>query len=187
MLRKASLQATESSVARSEQAAFRIMVQQATGDTALYRVESTLRQATRVAESACRRLQQKLDGERARVLLDLKRPRLVYIQQWVGSATIGHWDTIPLGKGGYVQRFHDAVATCENLALKSGQIVPCELLSRRTRRGGWRAQISQSEIVGPITNWPDVPTTWKAGDIVPLQLCCLSCRSRAAQFRWTES
>ena len=177
MLRRPDFEPAAVAVARP----FRIMVLQVGGAVALYRALPTLAAARRIAKSACDRHSLRLGRERLRVLADPKRPRRVYVEQWVGLANDGQWKAVPMSAGGFNQRFSDRPEKDEH-RYKSGDLVECVLLNEKTRRGGWRARIVGKSNAGPVLGEP--PREVSAGDQVQLRLSSLSARTNAAQFAW---
>ncbi|TWT92748.1 hypothetical protein [Stieleria varia] len=166
-------------VARS----FRVMVTQAGGDVALFQAAPTLGAARRIAEAACLRHQARLEREHHVVMADPRRPRRVYVEQWVGTAIEGEWAPVPQIQGGFQRYFSDEAPGVEQRRIRSGEWVRCVLLDERTRRGGWRARLEGKRHIGPVLG--DPPAGIKAGDTVLLKLSSLSHRSHAAQFAWT--
>jgi CRISPR-associated protein Cmr6 len=65
---------------------------------------------------------------------------------------------------------------------KTNDLVDAVLLSERTKKGGWRAQIKGHSQCGPIQNNDHVPADAKAGDIVKLVIASIN--DRDAQFKW---
>ncbi|HBJ35208.1 MAG TPA: hypothetical protein DDZ51_10730 [Planctomycetaceae bacterium] len=68
---------------------------------------------------------------------------------------------------------------------RSGEIVDCVLLERRTKKGGWIASLVGSAISGPVTNSYEMPSDLVAGDRVRLKLCGIRPNTVFAQFAWT--
>ena len=76
------------------------------------------------------------------------------------------------------------VAAAASLPPQSGEVVHCELLSEKTRAGGWRAKIVGHEAVGPIVNSDQIPSDRVAGDRVSLKVYGIKLERGFAQFAW---
>jgi len=69
-------------------------------------------------------------------------------------------------------------------ALRSGDVVQAELLSERTRRGGWKARLVDSGFIGPITNSDSVPAAAKPNTIVTLTIGAANRDGTHLQLVW---
>lgn len=67
---------------------------------------------------------------------------------------------------------------------KAGDIVEAVLLEEKTKKGGWRARINCHIQQGPIQNSQEVPSEYKPGDVVKLNLA--SIKDSEVAFRWRE-
>ena len=65
---------------------------------------------------------------------------------------------------------------------KVGDIVRSELLSERTKKGGWRAMHLESRLTGPIQNSGEVPSDKQAGDKLSLLVKSVNPREIAFQY-----
>lgn len=184
MLRRLECEPATCSVAVAVARPFRVMVAQAGGAVALYRAMPTLRAARRIAQTACDRHQARLALEPRAVMAEPTRPRRVYVEQWIGSAIEGKWKPVAISMGGFSRRFEDRRPTSGKRRRKTGELVECVLLEKKTRRGGWRARIAGKSHAGPVTGDPQAGVS--PGDTVRLRICSLSGRTGAAQFAWPK-
>lgn len=105
---------------------------------------------------------------------DLKGSR-VWLEEWCESFGRFSWR--------YVEE-KSVDTTPAGLKLKAGDRVPVMLLDERTRRGGWRANVLGSSLIGPITNSEDVPREKIAGDVIALRIGSVNEDSQQIHFRW---
>lgn len=70
--------------------------------------------------------------------------------------------------------------------IHSGSIVRCELLSKRTRKGGWFAKVISHDVCGPITNSQMMPQHLIAGDCVSLRVCGVKVETGFVQLSYCE-
>ncbi|MEQ1828386.1 MAG: hypothetical protein ABL921_20665 [Pirellula sp.] len=189
---------------------YRILCRRADGSVGLVRLCSRLGDACRLAKSAVDRHLAKLRTDRLSMLMDSRRAREVYIEQWVGTLVEGHWEVLDRSAGGYRFEFFDTPVRsgkCANHAfgnsqadaqgslsadpaspirdLRAGDIVECVLLEKRTRKNGWFAKLVGKHASGPVTGTAPVSTDLQAGQTVKLNLCGLKLESGFAQFAWT--
>lgn len=69
---------------------------------------------------------------------------------------------------------------------KSGDLVECILLAEKTRRGGWKAKLVKSDLVGPITNSSDVPPDTHPNKTVTLRIGAISDDGKHLQLVWKK-
>lgn len=114
----------------------------------------------------------------------------LYIEKWIGSQTSGRWERladreavvrVPRAQPANAVQ---AVAEIAPLPPQSGEVVHCELLSEKTRAGGWRAKIVGHEAVGPIVNSGQIPSDRVPGDRVSLKVYGIKLERGFAQFAW---
>jgi len=168
---------------------FRIMLVRANGQTSMVFMTPELA----VARSRARRLVKKhlakLNANWQTIRKDAARPRILFIEAWRGSDCDGHWETLGRHNGGFKFEFYDRRRGQKDQKLNAdttpgSTVVPCILDRNRTRKGGWRARTADGKIIGPITNWQDVPTEMKEGDSIDLRIESCSWEHARGQFRW---
>jgi hypothetical protein len=106
----------------------------------------------------------------------------VLVQTWEGR-----WQRLDPDQGGYFHSFPLRDTSESRSTLRTGAIVRCHLLQRRTRRGGWRARLAEERLEGPVTNWAEIPTSAHAGQAVELRIGTISADRRRIQFHWVAS
>lgn len=165
------------------QSNYRVMLLRANGEIALVCLSRSLKKANQIARALREKHLKRLKADWSRIIRRDDRPRMVYIEAWQGSPTGGAWHL--LRRGGFRFEFHDWRRGAQDLAkgsLKTGGIFDCILLSEKTRKGGWRARIVDSDLLGPVTNWQEIPGHHMAGDRVALKLCGASHHSKIVQL-----
>ncbi len=174
---------------------FRVMCRRANGNASLVSMFPTLAAAATHAKLRVDRYLKKLSLDRSFIVRDPSRPSEVYIERWIGSLLAGSWEVVNREDGGYFFLFLDRAPRSHQYAngvksrhdhngVRSGDIVQCELLAKRTRKGGWFARIVKHSASGPITNSSEVPSHCQAGQQVPLRLCGIKVETGFAQFAW---
>lgn len=73
--------------------------------------------------------------------------------------------------------------------ISSGMLVEAQLIEQKTNKNGWKAQLIDMKVSGPIQNTADVPETCKPGDKVTLKVQSLSLDLKSKEikqidFRW---
>jgi hypothetical protein len=119
----------------------------------------------------------------------------VRVEEWVGTLTEGEWKPVSLWHGGFSHRFaaqfgkrNTRNGDQSNPSMpRTGDKVECVLLAEKTRKGGWKAQLLQRPIEGPITNTADVPKSAKPGQVVMLRLGAISHDGKRIQFHWQQT
>ncbi|HMO15111.1 MAG TPA: hypothetical protein PKD64_13425 [Pirellulaceae bacterium] len=187
---------------------YRILCRRANGTVGLVRLCTQRSDACRIARSLVDRHLTKLRLDLASVLADSARPREVYIEQWVGHATDGHWAVVSQCEGGYRFEFFDRrVRSCQpeksatngssvkqaepsvdaklvNRAPRAGDVVQCVLLEKRTRKNGWFAKIVDQPASGPITGEVPAELHLEAGRRVHLKICGIKLETSFVQLAW---
>lgn len=69
-------------------------------------------------------------------------------------------------------------------SLKAGDVVECELIDEKTKKGGWKARHPGTGLSGPIVNTAEVPADKQVGDNV--QLVVASVSQAQIDFRWPK-
>lgn len=116
--------------------------------------------------------------------------REVFVEEWVGSLFQGRWRRLDPGQGGFRHAFHNGPrpasggAKVSSRQLRSGQIVPCILLEEKTQKGGWKAQLADRELSGPVTQSDRAPAQAAAGQKVLLRIGAVSKDGTRIQFDW---
>lgn len=114
----------------------------------------------------------------------------LHVEKWVGNQTSGRWERLADREAVVrVPRAQPAkaapvVAAASPLPPQSGEVVHCELLSEKTRAGGWRAKIVGHDAVGPIVNSDQIPGDRVPGDRVSLKVYGIKLERGFAQFAW---
>ncbi|MDA8562817.1 hypothetical protein N9L06_00030 [Mariniblastus sp.] len=171
----------------TRQADYRVMLLRANGEIGLVCLCSGRKQATKTARAVCDRHVKRLETHWQQIIRRPDRPKLIFLEVWDGTLTSGRW-RLP-SRNAFRFEFHDRARASQQtddsqsqVILKSGSLVKCVLLRKKTRKGGWRAKIVDSTFEGPITNWQSIPRSCTAGDEVVLKVCSVSARSGNAQF-----
>ncbi len=176
---------------------FRIVCERANKTTALVRLCATLTEAVELSRRLTLGHLAKLKQHRKEVILQADRPRLVYVERW----GVAGWEIVEPSAGGYRFEFLDRVPRRHNckeqssesikvaagpavgasnsslnsngaaIQLRAGTLVLCKLLERRTRKGGWFAQVIGQTLSGPITNWRELPLSCQPGQEIELKIC----------------
>jgi hypothetical protein len=60
-------------------------------------------------------------------------------------------------------------------------------LAKRTRKGGWNAQLVGRPLEGPITNSVDLPRSALPGQKVVLRVGAVSYDGKRIQFHWRQA
>ena len=189
MLRKFE---TRPSVLEAGQSCYRVMLLRANGQSCLIRMNLSMGAARKVARKVVGYHLKRLETNWQQIVRRPDRPRAIYVQVWNGTAYQGTWETPVPRSGGYQFEFHDRrrgpkqshAGDQAQPKWETGSLVDCLLLAQKTRRGGWRAKIADTQHKGPVTNWQDIPSHFCAGDRVELKLCSISKQTGAAQFAW---
>ena len=176
----------------TRQSGYRVMLLRANGKSSLISMARTMKAANKLAREVVDQHLEMLKTDWPKIVRRPDRPRAIYVQVWNGSPFQGVWETPPPQRGGYQFQFHDRrrgpkqFHTYEKTQAKwkTGELVECLLLPKKTRRGGWRAQITGTQHEGTVTNWQDVPSHLCAGESVELKLCGISKQTGTAQFAW---
>lgn len=115
--------------------------------------------------------------------LNLQSGRSVaWVEQFNHSAHPPRWQPVCNEES---PRLSEPISVTKRLqALRSGDVVQAELLSERTRRGGWKARLVDSGFIGPITNSDAVPTTAKPNTIVTLTIGAANRDGTHLQLVW---
>jgi hypothetical protein len=191
---------------------FRVMCRRANGNVSLVAMFPTLTAAVVHAKLRVDRHLKKLRFDRSFIVSDPSRPSEVYVERWVGSLLEGSWEVVNREDGGYFFLFLDRAPRSHQNSnglgngigngigndvkkqsqtipgrVQSGDIVLCELLAKRTKKGGWFARIVKQSVSGPITNSGDVPSHYQAGHQLRLRLCGIKVETGFAQFAWVEN
>jgi hypothetical protein len=115
----------------------------------------------------------------------------IYLEAWAGTATEGRWTHFGPRRGGFCHVFRNAWNGHRESGRpglpKSGTAIQCVLLAEKTRKGGWRAKLSDRELAGPVTNSADVPESAKPGQVVELRVGAISSDGTHIQFHWLPS
>jgi hypothetical protein len=115
----------------------------------------------------------------------------IYLEAWAGTATEGHWAHFGPRRGGFCHVFRsDRNGHMESGRPglpKSGAAIQCVLLGEKTRKGGWRAKLSDRELAGPVTNSAKIPESAKPGQMVELRVGAISDDGTHIQFHWLPS
>ena len=170
----------------ARQIKYRVMLLRANGEIGLVCLCSDRNQAVQIARDVCEKHLQRLKQHWKQIVYRPDRPRIVFLEVWDGTQTSGHW-RLPW-RTPFRFEFHDRARGHQpfeeqlQVVWKTGSLAPCVLLSRKTRKGGWRAKIENATFEGPITNWRSIPASCTAGDKVVLKVCGISAHSHRAQF-----
>ncbi|MCA9150366.1 MAG: hypothetical protein KDA92_13740 [Planctomycetales bacterium] len=188
----------------SRHVSFRVVCLHANGTTSLLKVCTRLDEANFVARQFADAHLAKLRVDRALIVLDAERPRSVHVQRWNGDVVSGTWETLN-GQVGYCFEFLDrapqrkrqrdrdgqvsrhhapAFAQSSETSVASGTIVEAVLLERRTRKGGWFAELIDGKVSGPITGTVPPGLNPAPGQRVSLKVCGVQRDGRFAQFAW---
>ena len=176
---------------------FRIVCLRVNGQVSLVRLCPTLLEATCLARQAAKQHLQRLRVNRKAIVARADRSREVYVERWT---EIG-WTQVKPAAGGFRFVFLDraprvrrdqvnnsgpkgraflSTATGGNGqptaqrphdALRTGSLMECQLLEKRTRKGGWFAKIVGQPLNGPITNWQELPSSAQPGQTITLKVC----------------
>ena len=178
-----------SSFAFESQSRYRVMLLRADGEIALVYLAKTLGNAVRIAREASQNHLARLEIDWQQIIKCVDRPRMIYVEAWQGTPTDGAWKSVR--RNGFQFEFHDRrrgrrkqMQEPTKKSWETGSLVRCILLPRRTRKGGWRAEIAGTQHQGPVTNWQAIPANFTAGAEVELKLCSVSHQTGAAQFSW---
>jgi len=167
---------------------YRVMARCGNGSVALITVARSPEEAISIAED-CR---DRVLAKRA-VMTRAERHcqtaiAAIYLEKWAGAALEGGWEHFGPRHGGFCFVLHDRCTGRRNSRpsglMKSGTMVEVVLLAGKTKRGGWRAQLVDQEMAGPITNWADVPPSAKPGQRVKVQVGAASKDGAHIQFHW---
>ena len=170
---------------------YRVMARCRNGSIALVSLAGSPKQAVSVAEQFRNLViaQQSTAGRIAGRSQD--GIAAIYLEAWVGTATAGRWEHFGPRRGGFCHVFRNSwngPGKSRRPGLpKSGTAIPCVLLAEKTRKGGWRARLSDRELAGPITNSADVPESAKPGQVVELRVGAISDDGSRIQFHWLPS
>lgn len=107
-----------------------------------------------------------------------------WVDQWIPSGRANQWSCIYPTLPTVVRT--DDPATPRKQLVRSGDIVEAVLLSERTRRRGWKAQLTETGSIGPITNSDSVPTTSKPNTTVWLRVGATNSDGTHLQLVWVE-
>lgn len=162
---------------------FRLMATTFGGEVMLVRMGESSLDLMALARRLADRLAQ-VKGDR-----DGRIARL-HVEKWIGSQTNGRWERMADREAvvrvprAQLAKAAPAIEAAAPLPPQSGEVVHCELLSERTRAGGWRAKIVGHEAVGPIVNSDQIPGDRVAGDRVSLKVYGIKLERGFAQFAW---
>lgn len=165
-------------------AGYRVVARHADRSLSLITLAENLRQAVNLARTFCDRV-----APHGHEIV------AVHVEEWVGTLTEGAWQRVSLRQVGFSRGLTTPSARhssrnghhCRSSLPRTGDKVPCVLLSDKTRKGGWRARLVQGRVEGPITNTADVPKWVIPGQTVMLRLGAISQDGTRLQFRWCDA
>ncbi len=162
-------------------ASFRLMAMTFGGDEILVRISKSSIDSIQLARRLAIRLAQASRSRAGRIAR-------LYVEKWVGSASCGSWERLTDRDASVrVQYRPTAVEAIEDTSVlppQSGEVIECELLSEKTRAGGWRAKIVGCDAVGPVVNSHEVPSHFSAGAHIRLKVYGIKLDRGFAQFAW---
>lgn len=155
---------------------------------ALVSLAETRNQAVRLAEEFVQTVQRRRQQADPRIAGEEDPIQMVLIEQWIGTATAGYWKPLSAQAGGFWHRVNGSAGgrrvEVDPTLPRSGDEAQCVLLPERTRKGGWRARLTNRHLAGPITNTGDVPGDVQAGQTVVLLVEAVCGKKGRVQFRW---
>ena len=155
---------------------------------ALVSLAETRTQAVRLAEEFLQTVQRRRLQADPRIAGEEDQIQTVLVEQWIGTATAGYWKPLSAEAGGFWQRVNGwprgRRVEVDPALPRSGDEALCVLLPEKTRKGGWRARLTNRSLAGPITNTGDVPSGAQAGQRVVLLVEAICGKKGRVQFRW---
>jgi hypothetical protein len=167
---------------------YRVMARCRNGSIALVSLARSPRQAVSFAEQ----FRDLVIAQRTSVGRIARRSQdgiaAIYLEAWAGTATEGRWTHFGPRRGGFCHVFRNAWNGRGESGRpglpKSGTAIQCVLLAEKTRKGGWRAKLSDRKLAGPVTNSADMPQSARPGEVVELRVGAVSDDGSHIQFHW---
>jgi len=104
---------------------------------------------------------------------------IAWVEEWDFAKVRGRWIQVQEATELSSVKFSIRRATP-----RSGELVRAVLLDNRTRRGGWRARLLESNLEGPITNSDNMPTSLVPGQTVELLVGASNRDGTHLQLSW---
>ena len=176
-------------------AGYRVVAHHRDHSESLVTLAENGRQAVCLAKAFCNALE--ANGGRHGIIS-------VRTQEWVGFLDHGEWRTKDVQRVRFAQGWERRKPGSEapkpgsirdessNLdqptspLARAGDSVKCFLREEKTRKGGWMANFLMLDIVGPIMNSADVPSSAKPGQVVMLRIGAINHQTSKIQFCWVR-
>jgi hypothetical protein len=167
---------------------YRVVARSKHRQLALVSLAETRTQAVGLAEEFLQTVQRRRLQADPRSTGEQDSIQMILVEQWIGTPTVGYWKPLSAEAGGFWHRVNGSPrgrrVEVDPALPRSGDEVLCVLLPEKTRKGGWRARLSNRSLAGPITNTGDVPSGVQAGQRVVLLVEAISGKKGRVQFRW---